>query len=280
MPESSATLDKFLTANSVCVLVTIVSTEGSTPREEGAFILVSQIAQFGTIGGGQLEYSAIDTARQMLASAQDFASMEIPLGPAIGQCCGGRVRLDLERVTEELRARLLQRESLRQNQRPTVYLFGAGHVGNALAQAFTLLPVKTVLVDQREAELNSAPAGVEKVHAALPEELVARAPKGSAFLVLTHDHALDFLIVQAALARPDAAYVGMIGSKSKRANFKSWYLRQGGKSDVLSKLVSPIGSRKVKDKRPSVIAAFAAVEVMTALLSAGASVSQPEPAHV
>ena len=100
----------------------------------------------------------------------------------------------------------------------------------------------------------------------MPEEMVRQAPAGSAFVVLTHDHALDFLIVAEALKRPDAAYVGMIGSKTKKATFKSWYLKTaGGTEAAFSRLVSPIGGDKVKDKRPAVIAALAAAEIMTAL---------------
>jgi xanthine dehydrogenase accessory factor len=280
MLDAASILDGFLSRHANCVLVTIAFTEGSTPREQGAFMLASQTELFGTIGGGQLEYCAIDAARRMLLSGQRAAALEVNLGPEIGQCCGGRVGLVLERVDDKLRAKLSAREGARRNELPTVHIFGAGHVGNALASAFALLPVRTLLVDQREGELASAPGGVERVHAALPEELVGSAPKGSAFLVLTHDHALDFLIVQAALARGDAAYIGMIGSKSKRATFKNWYAREGGTQNAFSRLVSPIGGQKVKDKRPPMIAAFAAAEVMEALSLAGAFSAHPEPLHV
>ena len=89
------------------------------------------------------------------------------------------------------------------------------------------------------------------------------APAGSAFIVLTHDHALDFLSVAEALKRDDAAYVGMIGSKTKKATFRSWYLREaGGGEEAFARLVCPIGGADVKDKRPAVIAALAAAEVM------------------
>src|SRR5690606_6773572 len=112
--------------------------------------------------------------------------------------------------------------------RPHAYLFGAGHVGTALSHALTLLPVRVILADTRATELAGAPSGVETRLAAMPETLVEQAPPGSAFVVRTHDHALDFLIVAAALAREDAAYVGMIGSKTKRATFRNWYLKEGG----------------------------------------------------
>ena len=95
--------------------------------------------------------------------------------------------------------------------------------------------------------------------------MVRSAPAGTAFVVLTHDHALDFLIVAEALKRKDAAYVGMIGSKTKKATFRSWYLKSAGGNEAdFSRLVSPIGGDGVKDKRPAVIAALAAAEIMTA----------------
>ncbi len=108
-----------------------------------------------------------------------------------------------------------------------VHILGAGHVGRALAAALALLPVRLVLVDSRAEELGLAPAGIETLLTPLPEEVVRRAAPGAAFVVLTHDHALDFLIVREALARGDAAYVGMIGSRSKRVQFLRW-MREAG----------------------------------------------------
>jgi xanthine dehydrogenase accessory factor len=273
-------LEAFLTYNPNCVLVTVGKTRGSTPREEGAFMLISSAATFGTVGGGQLEYSAIDEARRMLIGGKICGHLDIKLGPDIGQCCGGEVALALERLDAKKCAELARIEQMANELRPYIYIFGAGHVGNALARAFSLLPVKAILVDQRESELNTVSGLVETVHSAMPEGLVRSAPPGSAFLVLTHDHALDFLIVREALARTDSAYVGMIGSKSKRGTFKHWYLREGGTPAAFSRLVCPIGGPKVKDKRPAVIAALSAAEVMTALPLAQNACHRLEPVHV
>jgi xanthine dehydrogenase accessory factor len=103
---------------------------------------------------------------------------------------------------------------------------------------------------------------------------VRSAPAGAAFVVLTHDHALDFLIVAEALKRTDAAYVGMIGSKTKKATFRSWYLKSAGGSEAdFVRLVSPIGGDTVKDKRPAVIAALAAAEIMTVLAASSKAAS-------
>jgi xanthine dehydrogenase accessory factor len=204
----------------------------------------------GTIGGGQLEYMAIDRARQMLARGELHARMDIPLGPEIGQCCGGRVVLELDHgePTPE--------------DHPDVLIFGAGHVGRALARALEPLPVNAVLVDSRPEALDLA-AGPTRL-TPLPEAEVRSARSGSAVVILTHDHALDFLLAAEALARPDLAYVGMIGSATKRAQFVRYAQAQGLDPAVL---VCPIGAGFSGDKRPEVIAAFTAAELMARLLS-------------
>ena len=128
-------------------------------------------------------------------------------------------------------------------------------------------PVRVVLVDTREAELMAVDApGVETCLAAMPEQVVRSAPPGSAFIILTHDHALDFLIAAEALQRRDAVYVGMIGSKTKKATFKNWLNREFGSDELFEELICPVGGAVVKDKRPEVIAALAAAEVLTAVL--------------
>ncbi|MGC4026794.1 MAG: xanthine dehydrogenase accessory protein XdhC [Mesorhizobium sp.] len=259
-------LSEFLDRASDAALVQVASAKGSTPREAGTWMLVARDAIFGTIGGGQLEYMAIDKARELLALDGGAVMLDIPLGPEIGQCCGGRVGLSVSRLDaamrEELQAQLAREDAVQ----PQVYVFGGGHVGRALAAALSLLPVKTIVVETRAEEIKGLPKTVEARLTPMPEEAVREAPAGSAFLVLTHDHALDFMIVAEALKRTDSAYVGMIGSKTKKATFRSWYLRTaGGTEAMFDRLVSPIGGDSVKDKRPAVIAALAAAEVMTAL---------------
>ena len=253
-------------------LVRIETARGSTPREAGAWMLVSATATLGTIGGGQLEYMAIDAARALLARGEKARRLDIPLGPEIGQCCGGRVTLAVTALEAATAARLAAAAA----PLPAAFVFGAGHVGRALAAALALLPLRTTLVDQRAPELALAPAGVETRLTPLPEEAVRSAPPGSAFTVLTHDHALDFLILREALARGDAAHVGMIGSATKRASFEAWARRHGGALDTRA-LTCPIGAAGRPDKRPEVIAAFAAAEIMAAL---NAHAPQPaEPGH-
>jgi xanthine dehydrogenase accessory factor len=255
----------FLDASPNLVLVEIREALGSTPREEGAWMLVAPGSIFGTIGGGQLEFMAIERARSMIADGSRTETLDVPLGPEIGQCCGGRVAIELALVDEALREAIIERHKAEMAGRSHVYLFGGGHVGHALAEALALLPLQPVLVETREDALAGLPQGTRTVLTAVPEAVVSDAPPGSAFVVLTHDHALDFLIVAAALARPDAAYVGMIGSKTKRATFRSWYAREaGGRPEDEARLVCPIGG-SIPDKRPAVIAALVAAELVRAL---------------
>ncbi|RWC47309.1 MAG: xanthine dehydrogenase accessory protein XdhC [Mesorhizobium sp.] len=341
-------LKAFLADAGRVALVEVAGTKGSTPREKGAFMLVSGAASFGTIGGGQLEYMAIDKARQMLFSpleggeersangrekANDLAfsatnarshsegqaakrpegvvsegiarasstaaaippdgfaaalpsrgkdvsaTLDIPLGPEIGQCCGGRVEVSIRLVDAALAQELIAAAEAEEAQLPHVYIFGGGHVGQALASAVALLPVRVVVVETRVEALEGMPDTVETSLTPMPEAVVREAPPGSAFVVLTHDHALDFLIATEALKRRDAAYVGMIGSKTKKATFRSWFLKSTDGSEAeFARLVSPIGGETVKDKRPQVIAALAAAEIMTALAAHATASAAPHPA--
>jgi xanthine dehydrogenase accessory factor len=273
MATIKESLTAFLDGDHYVALVEVARAKGSTPREEGARMLVSPTSIHGTIGGGQLEFMAIDKARQMLAdrTGESEALLDVPLGPEIGQCCGGRVELSIRIVNEELEAELIRNGKAEEARLPHVHLFGGGHVGHALASAFALLPVHVAVIETRAEALEGIPAGVATKLTSVPEEMVRSAPAGAAFVVLTHDHALDFLIVAEALKRKDAAYVGMIGSKTKKATFRSWYLKSAGGSEAdFARLVSPIGGDAVKDKRPAVIAALAAAEIMAALLGDGA----------
>jgi xanthine dehydrogenase accessory factor len=169
-------------------------------------------------------------------------------------------------VGEAERAALIEAAEAEDARLPAVVVFGGGHVGRALAQALALLPVRATVVETRADAVEGFPPEVATRLTPVPEEAVRGAPPGAAYVVLTHDHALDFLIVAEALGRGDAAYVGMIGSATKKATFRSWYLKTAGGSEAaFARLVSPIGGAAVRDKRPAVIAALAAAEIMTAL---------------
>lgn len=258
------TLTAFLNAHPAAVEARLARVRGSAPREVGAGMIISPTACHGTIGGGQLEYMVIDAARAMLARGGAARDLDIPLGPEIGQCCGGHVTVTLRRMDAATRRAALARAETDAAARPHVYIMGAGHVGRALARLMVQMPVRTVVVDSRRAELSLCPKEAEHRETALPEAEIDRAPPASAFVILTHDHALDFLLAAQALARADAAYVGMIGSATKRARLARW-CRTHCNGQRIDALTCPIGTATRPDKRPEVIAAGVLTEVMTAL---------------
>lgn len=257
-------LGTFLTRHTDVIRVRITDVRGSAPRDVGTDMFVAAAAQYGTIGGGQLEYMALDTARAMLTSGRNTGEMNVPLGPEIGQCCGGRVEIKLDMLDADLRSQTLTQNDITRAAYPEVYIFGAGHVGRALAGFFALLPVQTILLDSRQDELALCNAPVDRRLTALPEADIRRASAGAAFIILTHDHALDFLLTAEALARPDAAYIGMIGSHTKRKKFERFCATQAP-ATATDRLICPIGATVSTDKRPAIIAAFVAAEVMTQL---------------
>ncbi len=231
----------------------VASVEGSAPRDAGTTMTVMRDRVVGTIGGGRLEYDAIASARALLQSGAVRDTQTISLGPDMGQCCGGKVVLEFQDA-----AHAVARNEIAM---PPVYIFGGGHVGRAITQAMAPLPVALHLVESRDDYLTELPSGAEGIALAAPEAAVRSAPKDAAFIVVTHDHGLDFLIVQEALERGDAAYVGMIGSKTKRAVLEK---RLRGFGIDPGPLMCPIGAAGLGDKRPEVIAAFVVAEVLSA----------------
>ena len=267
----SADLDAFLSDHPRAIVAELASVRGSSPRDQGTFMVITPDALIGTIGGGALEYMVIARARKAMRGM-----MDVPLGPEIGQCCGGRAVVFLRVVLGADRQRLIARLREAEASQPHVYLFGSGHVGKALARALAVLPLQVHVIDTRPDELVDLPAGVEARAVPMPEAVVRSAPEGSAFVILTHDHALDFMIAAEALKRRDSPYVGMVGSKTKRAKFSSWYLGEGGDRDALRRLVLPIGAFGLVDKRPEVIAALAAAEIMVHIGRGEASMVRSE----
>lgn len=265
-----ADLIAFFAREERAVRVEITRVRGSAPREGGAVMLVTETAMVGTIGGGQLEYMALDEARKLLKLDKESGFMDVPLGPEIAQCCGGRVEITLTVMDARAREAALMEVQAAENALPRVYVFGAGHVGRALADQFQHLPVRCFLVDIRAEELALSKADVENRLTALPEADVRLAPAGSAFIVLTHDHALDFLLTSEALARHDARWVGMIGSATKRAKFAR-FARDECAGLTIENLNCPIGDKTgasgSRDKRPAVIAALVVADVIAALTS-------------
>lgn len=254
--------------------ITVTKAEGSTPRGCGAAMLVTADKSIGTIGGGRLEWNAIAAARQMLAQGGDAMRTVIALGPEIGQCCGGRVTLQIARVTNGEMAAGMDAAVISDAARNRVLIFGAGHVGLALARALAPLPMQVRLIDSRpEAFADARIDGVECVGTAQLTAEVQAAPAGSAFVVVTHSHALDALITATALERGDFCYLGLIGSATKRRAFENAFRVTGIADKQLQRITCPIGGRHVRDKRPAVIAALTAAEIISAQAAARAQAS-------
>lgn len=266
MKELAARLSEWSLNAPPVVCVQIMDVRGSTPRESGAFMLIGERWQAGTIGGGCLEWDCLQQARTLLQAGEAEWSHRFVLGPETGQCCGGRVDVRITRMDAALAARLQQQLAAQEEAWPVLVLFGAGHVGRALARALAPLPLRLIWVDPRAEEFGSVPEGVEARITSDWEHVLAEIPAGSGVLVLTPNHSLDALIVAAALERGDLSYVGLIGSRTKRRRFEASFREIGLPEEQIASLICPIGDRGVRDKRPEIIAALVAAELIERFL--------------
>lgn len=232
-----------------CVLVTILEERGSTPRNAGSKMVVTAERIFETIGGGHLEYKAMEMAREMLASrSQDTRLERFSLGASLGQCCGG--------------ATVLLFEPMGQPQ-AQIAVFGAGHVGRALVPLLASLPCKVRWIDSRENEFpEHMPAGVEKIVIDEVVDEVENMPPGSYYIVMTHNHQLDLELTAAILKRGDFTYYGLIGSKTKRVKFEHRLRERGFADTLMARMRCPMGLAEVKGKLPVEIAVSIAGEVI------------------
>ena len=317
------------------VLVTVAKVVGSGPREPGAKMVVTPDQLFDTIGGGHLEMRAAEIARDMLALSGGGIAAErrlerFPLGPSLGQCCGGVVHLAFERIHADRLEYLAYLDCLRQRDldgqdtrrlvaldtvaaptlcdaagarltgpalpllspldanaagpachivldhasqrwlrdsclavRPHLMLFGAGHVGAAIVRALAKLPCRITWVDAREDMFpDLLPSNVRREATDTPEALIASAPAGVCFLVLTHSHALDQLLSEHILRRSDFSWFGLIGSQTKRMQFEHRLRERGIPPERLVDMVCPIGLPGIHGKAPAVIAASVAAQLL------------------
>ena len=252
------TAARWLAEGRPAVLVTVVDAQGSVPRNAGTRMLVAADVSEGTIGGGHLELQAILTAREMLAAGR--FEVRQALGPALGQCCGGAVTLTFEALDT---ARLAQWPV---QPRFHLQLYGAGHVGRAIARLLATLDVRVDWVDEREEAFIPTPDHIRQVAVDAVEGEVANAPPGAFYLVLTHRHDLDERIAEAILRRGDFAFFGLIGSRTKRQRFIHRFEQRGIAPDAISRMTCPIGVAGIVGKEPEVIA----VAVVAQLLSVSA----------
>ena len=215
----------------------------------GARLLITADEIIGTIGGGHLENEALKQGRKILDNGHRAPVLEtktFPLGASLGQCCGGKVALSFESVLSE---------------KPCLAVFGAGHIGQALAPVLAALPYQTVFYDSRSAWLQKIVCNGNIKTSPCDNEAhdAARIPADSGVLVMTHSHALDMDICAAALARKDIPFVALIGSESKARRFRE-QLKQ--RSIDVSRLICPIGKNTANARQPEKIA----VQIAAALI--------------
>jgi xanthine dehydrogenase accessory factor len=244
------------------VLVTLVTVRGHAPREAGAKMVVAADATWDSIGGGNLEATAVARARAILAvetaripelmslSLNDKAPVEHGV-----QCCGGEVTILLEPLAVV----------------PSVAIFGLGHVGVELARILARHDVELYLVDSRAEQASDralagatrdALARVHVHHAPVPELVLGQVPKGTHVLVMTHDHAEDIALCDVALRCSHLGSVGLIGSSAKWSRFRVKLAEEGHGPDALARITTPIGLPDVAGKDPATIAVSVAADLV------------------
>lgn len=250
------------------VLATVWRVRGHAPRETGAKMVVGSDATWDTIGGGNLEATVVDRARAMIsAGVSQTSSIELPLNEHVvtehgRQCCGGVVDVLLEPL----------------HPRPTVAVFGVGHVGHELGRILSRLPLDVHLVDSRAGQLDTTrladvtdgPADVHLHHAPDPGAVLDALPRGAHVLVMTHDHAEDLALCDAALRRGDLGSIGLIGSSAKWARFRTRLLAAGHTETDIEAITCPIGLPTVTGKQPAAIAIGVAADLLGTFRADGA----------
>ena len=213
------------------VRVTVTRIAGSAPRDAGTQMLVHPDRIEGTIGGGALEWQVMQTARRMLNLDAPDMTETVPLGPSLGQCCGGSVSLKFEAGL-----------ALEQSPKRAVWIWGAGHVGRVLADVIAQLPDTDVtLIDISDDKFpETLPSSITPVVARDPTRLVAHAPTNAEHLILTHSHELDLALCHAVLER-GFAQAGLIGSATKWARFRKRLSDLGHLPAKIDQIACPIG---------------------------------------
>jgi xanthine dehydrogenase accessory factor len=245
------------------VLVSVAATKGSVPRDTDAWMIVTPQGFHGSIGGGTLEWKAMAEAQAMLANGRVRQSLDIVLGPDLGQCCGGRVELAFETFSPQDLPSITANISASVEEQRQIYLFGAGHVGRALVLALAPLPFKVIWIDPRpNAFPTFVPANVTLLQPPDAVTVLGNVPEASLVYVMTHSHTLDLAIVDAALRLNTVAHVGLIGSATKRARFEKRLSEAGVDQKQILSLTCPIGVSGIKSKHPAAIAAAVAAEML------------------
>jgi len=238
------------------VLVTLLATAGSTPRDGGTKMLVCDDSAFDTIGGGHLEFEVIKQARKLLHENITTQKIEhYPLSSKLGQCCGGATNVLFEVFTQHTQH---------------IAIYGAGHVSKALVPILAQLPLQISWIDNRqtmldEIALQTQPNNVTLLVSEHPADTITTLPNESWAMIMTHSHQLDFDIVEAALRRKDMTFVGMIGSDTKARRFRTRLSHREFEPQNIQRLISPVGLLDIPGKRPVEVAVSMAAQLIQLL---------------
>ena len=233
----------------------LISTEGSVPRDAGTFMLITSKYLFGSIGGGQLEYSVIQKAKKFLNEKKTINNeiINIPLGPAIGQCCGGYAQIEITKYKNGLLS--LKNEKNFVTKLDNLYIFGSGHVGQELSSKSVDLDFNVHLIDSRKEYLKiQNEKEIIPIFTTFPWMIVKNLPKKSYYIVLTHSHDYDFKIINEILNLNSFRFIGLIGSKTKMKRFASRLKKLGHPQSKIDKIECPIGLKNIISKNPGEIA--------------------------
>jgi xanthine dehydrogenase accessory factor len=231
------------------VIVTVIGVSGSTPREGGSKMIVTQTDTFDTIGGGQLEFLTTQRARELIVKGVLAQKLEhYPLSSKVGQCCGGAVNM----LYEIFPAAAHQ-----------VAIFGAGHVAQAVVKILSECDCRISWVDSRPEifPLQLAP-NVSKQCLQTPEEFLDRLTPNADVLILTHDHALDYRLLLELLLHTDIESIGLIGSATKAKRFRQRLIHDGVSEQALSRYVCPVGDTAIKGKLPMEVAVSICAQIL------------------
>ncbi|MFT6270969.1 MAG: xanthine dehydrogenase accessory factor [Alphaproteobacteria bacterium] len=246
------------------VLITVITAAGSTPRELGCKMVVTGAEQFDTIGGGHLEFDAVSKAREYLIEGkQNQQIVSYPLSSKLGQCCGGAVKVLFEVYV---------------NHHQRIAIFGAGHVAAALVPILSQLPLQIDWIDSR-AELLNAKQQAKNVNCIVsehPVDEIANLPLNTWVVILTHDHQLDYDLVEACLKKAKVSFIGMIGSETKAKRFSTRLEHRGFTTTQIQILTSPIGDRAIPGKRPVEVAVSISAQLIQKIHGADSSNSDKQ----
>ena len=228
----------------------IINTEGSVPSEIGNYMVITKQDIFGTIGGGNLEYLVINKSKELLNNKiKKSKILSIPLGPGIGQCCGGYVQIQL---THHENAEKIIENSKRNNN---LFIFGAGHIGQALCSKSLDLKFNVHLIDSRKNFLlMNEYEDIKYIFAKNPWNLIKNLQKNSYYIILTHSHDFDFKIINEILLYDSFTFIGLIGSKTKKNRFSNRLKNNGHNQSLIDLIQCPVGLNIEHSKDPNEIA--------------------------